>query len=155
MARGGRLWLESEPGAGSVFYCALPRDAGSGRLAPAPARAAPAEAPAGRRLLIVEDSEPNRQIYEAFLEDLPLAVTFAHTGTQALERAETGGYDAVVMDIQLPDIDGLTVIQEIRRREAAAGASGLLTKPIQKSVFLAHLGRLLSDGSMDQTALEP
>ena len=176
----GRLWLESEPGAGSVFYCALPRDAGSGRLAPAPARAAPAEAPAGRRLLIVEDSEPNRQIYEAFLEDLPLAVTFAHTGTQALERAETGNYDAVVMDIQLPDIDGLTVIQEIRRREAAvgrppcpilvvtafafreeneraaaAGASGLLTKPIQKSVFLAHLGRLLGDGSRDQAALEP
>ncbi len=176
----GRLWLESEPGAGSVFYCALPRDAGSGRLAPAPVRTAPAEAPAGRRLLIVEDSEPNRQIYEAFLEDLPLAVTFAHTGTQALERAETGLYDAVVMDIQLPDIDGLTVIQEIRRREAAAGrppcpilvvtafafreeseraaaagASGLLTKPIQKSVFLAHLGQLLSNGSLDRTAPEP
>lgn len=176
----GRLWLESEPGAGSVFYCALPRDAGSGRLASAPVRAAPAQAPAGRRLLIVEDSEPNRQIYEAFLEDLPLAVTFAHTGAQALERAETGNYDAVVMDIQLPDIDGLTVIQEIRRREAAAGrppcpilvvtafafreeseraaaagASGLLTKPIQKSVFLAHIGQLLSNGSLGQTALEP
>ncbi|BAH77945.1 ATP-binding protein [Solidesulfovibrio magneticus] len=171
----GRLWLESEPGAGSVFYCALPRDAGIARPtpAPAPARAVQARPPAGRRLLIVEDSEPNRQIYEAFLEDLPLAVTYAHTGTQALERSERGMYDAIIMDIQLPDIDGLTVIQEIRRREAAAGrppcpilvvtafafreesgraaeagASDLLTKPIQKNVFLAAVGRLLGEGSL-------
>ncbi len=175
----GRLWLESEPGKGSVFYCALPRDAGCSRLAPVVARAVPAKAPAGRRLLIVEDSEPNRQIYEAFLEDLPLAVTYAHTGAQALDRLDQGTYDAVVMDIQLPDIDGLTVIQEIRRREAAAGrppcpilvvtafafreesdraaasgASGLLTKPIQKSVFLAHLDQLLNAGALDQPASE-
>lgn len=174
----GRLWLESEPGAGSVFYCALPCEAGSRLIAaPAPARAAPAQLPACRRLLIVEDSEPNRQTYEAFLEGLPLAVTYAHTGTQALERVDQGAYDAVVMDIQLPDIDGLTVIKEVRRREAAAGrppcpilvvtafafredsgradaagASGLLTKPIQKNIFLDVLGRLLGEPALETAA---
>jgi PAS domain S-box-containing protein len=171
---GGRLWVDSTAGTGSTFSCAIPRDGRQGNAPSAlPARAAPGqESPlltAGRRsLLIVEDSEPNRLLYEAFLEGLPLTVSYAQTGSQALDRLDAALFDAIIMDIQLPDIDGLTVIQEIRRREAAAGrpatpilvvtafafreensratavgASALLTKPIGRSTLLAHLGRLL------------
>ena len=171
----GRLWVESTAGTGSTFYCALSRNARSRPDLPArPAKEAPASqlragVSGGNRLLIVEDSEPNRLLYEAFLEDLPLAVTYAHTGAQALERLDAAPFDAVIMDIQLPDIDGPTVIEEIRRREAAAGrpatpimvvtafgfreessrataagASELLTKPIQRGPFLANLANLFA-----------
>ena len=121
-------------------------------------------------LLIVEDSEPNRELYQAFLEDLPLAVTYADTGSQALECFASGRFDAVVMDLRLPDMDGLAVIREIRRREATqaghapvpilvvtayafreesgrayeAGCNALLTKPIQKGRLLEALSQLLS-----------
>ncbi|MHC1790877.1 ATP-binding protein [Solidesulfovibrio sp.] len=172
---GGRLWLDSAPGQGSTFYCAVPRDCRLRRdqeKTDLPDSNAPTPPPLARHhsLLVVEDSEPNRNLYDAFLEGLPLAVRYAVTGAQALECIESGSFDAVIMDIQLPDLDGLTVIQEIRRREAAygrpatpimvvtayafredsgraeaAGADVLLTKPIQKSRFLAALGRLLDD----------
>ncbi len=172
---GGRLWLESRPGEGSTFYCAVPLDIrpGSGlsrEAVPAAPQPAGAVLPNGRRsLLIVEDSEPNRLLYRLFLEETPLSLEFATTGAKALELFDARRFDALVMDIQLPDIDGLTVIKDIRRREAAsgqppvpilvvtayafreeagrafaAGCDALLTKPIQKSHFLEALGQLLS-----------
>ncbi len=182
-AMGGRLWLESRSGQGSTFHCAVPLDTrtdrdGTGAAFPEDVRDAWAAAEnggaPGRSLLVVEDSEPNRALYELYLEGLPITPHFATTGAAALDAFEAGGFDAVIMDIQLPDIDGLTVIRTLRDREAAtgrrptpilvvtayafreesarafaAGCDDLLTKPVQKGRFLQALGRLLERRGAD------
>ena len=132
-----------------------------------------------KSVLIVEDSEPNRLLYQVFLEKLPLSLSFALSGADSLEQFTERTFDAIIMDIHLPDIDGLTVIKEMRQREAAAGRTptpilvvtayafreesgsvfeagcdALLTKPIQKTRFIEVLEKLLQRGgkSFDEVA---
>ncbi|MFH1985083.1 MAG: response regulator [Pseudomonadota bacterium] len=74
----------------------------------------------GRRVLVVEDNALNRDVAVAFLEDVGLVVDVAENGRAAVERiTESGdGYDAVLMDIQMPEMDGYTATREIRNWEA-------------------------------------
>ena len=161
---GGRIWVESTVDEGSVFSFAVPFEistspGGSGTrrvAAPGPEPALPA-----LHILLVEDSADNCMITTAYLEGTPYTLEIAENGALACTMFAAGRYDLVLMDRQMPVMDGLTATRRIRAWEQAnnraptpiialtasalkgdreqclaAGCTAFLTKPIKQAVLL-------------------
>ena len=150
----GTIGADSTPGAGSRFWFEIPV------RVPAPPPALPQASDARRplKVLVAEDVEANRAVMAAMLEKLRHEADFAEDGAEAVEAAGKGDYDVILMDIQMPNMDGLEATRSIRGfggrfesipiiavsafslpadRDAAfrAGASGFLTKPVRRSAL--------------------
>jgi CheY-like chemotaxis protein len=116
---GGRLWVESEVGLGSAFHVSLPL-----QLAPAPAPEAggptvkpPADAASNSpgHILIVEDNPTNQKVVVGLLGKRGYRTSVAGDGRQALEALERTAFDLILMDVQMPVLDGLEATRLIRR----------------------------------------
>ena len=94
-----------------------PRDAARAGEAPVPAppEAGPG-AIAGARILLVEDNELNREVATELLTQVGAVVETAADGEEALRKVDAGSWDLVLMDVQMPVLDGLATAREIRRR---------------------------------------
>lgn len=126
----GEVGVESVPGQGSTFW--FTARLGREEAAPAlPMIAAVDTSPAilssaqveqeliaryaGRRILLAEDNEINREVVLELLDGVELIVDSVEDGQQALDLAASSSYDLILMDVQMPVMDGLTATREIRR----------------------------------------
>jgi two-component system sensor histidine kinase/response regulator len=165
---GGELHLESSPGVGTVFWFEL------SQLQPLPEPAAqdpasshgPLDRLTGARVLLVEDNELNRLVGEEMLRRLGAEPLLAASGAEALSLLRREPVDAVLMDIQMPGMDGLETTQRIRamdgevahvpviamtanamagdrERSIAAGMNDHVTKPIDRGALGAVLAQWL------------
>jgi CheY-like chemotaxis protein len=128
---GGRLWVESEQGRGSSFYFSIYAETPShGIHSPFDATTL-----AGRRVLIVDDSATARSLVAAQIESWSLSVEVAESGAAALARLAAGEpYDALVIDRQMPDMDGIELAQQVRQMESGKAVPLVLLNSLTGAV---------------------
>jgi PAS domain S-box-containing protein len=163
---GGEAGVDSTPGVGSTFWftARLTKDPLATNTVPALTDSAEAilmrDYP-GRRILLAEDEPINREVTGTLLTDLGMIVEIAEDGAQAVELARRHDYDLILMDMQMPNLDGLAATQRIRQwpdraqvpilaltanafaedktRCFEAGMNDFITKPVEPETLFATL----------------
>ncbi|MGI9430102.1 MAG: ATP-binding protein, partial [Bythopirellula sp.] len=182
-ALGGELTVTSQLGKGSVFTATLATGSLDGvdsitadqlrsTMRPAPTKLNTLQLPPSR-ILVADDAEANRKLMQLVLTRAGVTVDLAENGQVALERAAEHRYDIVLMDMQMPVMDGATATRRLReagftrpiialtadamkgseQKCREAGCSGFLTKPVDMDRLISTLAAELPDGD-DQAARE-
>jgi signal transduction histidine kinase/ActR/RegA family two-component response regulator len=172
---GGSIHVESREGEGSTFTVELPLTRGE------VAETEEADAIAGSedrnlRLLAAEDNPTNQQVLAAVMESLGIDIDIVADGRQAVDAWRVGGYDLILMDIQMPVLDGIDASREIRSIETAerrkrtpivaltanaltyqvdeymaAGMDGHVAKPIEIAKLYEAISATLNAAATGQT----
>ena len=181
-ALGGNVYATSEPGKGSVFHVSIDAGALEGAawlsVEELEARREQGAAAAGehvtwvfpsRKILVVDDGRENRELLRVVLGDAGLDMVEAENGAIGLERAAEHDPDLILMDIQMPVMDGITATKTLRQRGFTkpvlaltanamkgfereieqGGFTGHMTKPIDIDALLARMAQLLGGRKLE------
>jgi signal transduction histidine kinase/ActR/RegA family two-component response regulator len=149
---GGTIGVTSEVGVGSTFWFQL---AAVVALEAAPESApSPERVTAGKRVLVAEDNEVNQLLARRILERLGCEVVLAVNGLEAVQRACTERFDLVLMDCQMPELDGWGATRAIREWEQREGQAPLTIIAVTASAFPEDVSRCLAAG-MDSVLTKP
>lgn len=150
---GGKIRVETAAGGGAAFRFYAPFGAAPSSAAVAleaqPASAAPARA---LRILIAEDEEMNRQLFEAFLRRTPHEVDFALDGAEAVQRFQARRYDLALLDIRMPVMDGLAAVRALRQWERAQGLAPTPIYAITANALPSDVAECRAAGFTDHMA---
>ena len=126
---GGYIGVQSQPNIGSTFYVDLPlpvlhkSQPHTHRNSTVEEKHRDSTALRGKRVLLVEDNEVNRKVAVKLLEKLEIQIDVAGNGREAVEKATTQTYDLILMDCQMPEMDGYEATERIRNWEAQANCA--------------------------------
>jgi len=158
---GGTIGVESREGRGSIFWLEVELPiAGAEALGVDPAAAGP-ELDRPIRLLLVEDVDVNRELVRVILEQFDIEIDTATNGVEAIEAVRRSAYDLVLMDVQMPVMDGLTAAAHIRalpepalqRLPIIAMTADVMPDQVQRCLdagMNAHLGKPLNPSALLQ-----
>ncbi|WP_304177064.1 PAS domain-containing hybrid sensor histidine kinase/response regulator [Phenylobacterium aquaticum] len=156
---GGTLGVDSRPGEGSTFWFELTLPLATGPVAdlvPPPTAQAP-DRPL--KLLVVEDVAVNRELIQALLAPFDIVIETAENGVQAVDRMSRETYDIVLMDVQMPIMDGLSATRAIRALPQASArntpivamTANVLPEQVQTCLDAGmndHLGKPISPAAL-------
>jgi CheY-like chemotaxis protein/nitrogen-specific signal transduction histidine kinase len=160
---GGEICCESAPAQGSLFWFTIP----TVRAMPAAPKDTRALDTLSGHVLVVEDNAPNRMLIGAYLDEFGLTYDMVESGLDALERLAAKTYDLVLMDIKMPELDGVETTKRVRKMQGhaaevpivaltahamkgdredylAAGLDGYISKPIRGRDLFAAIAPYLS-----------
>jgi signal transduction histidine kinase/ActR/RegA family two-component response regulator len=151
---GGQIGATSELGKGSIFTVTLPLT----RAEP-PVQAAPRDETAPSdisvmKVLVAEDHPTNRTVVSLILEPFDVDLTLVEDGRQAVEAVEREAFDLILMDLQMPVLDGLNATREIRALEAALGLARTPIVALSANALPEHIAEARAAG-MDGHLAKP
>ncbi|MFL6416172.1 MAG: ATP-binding protein [Bryobacteraceae bacterium] len=186
----GSIWVESEVGVGSKFHFTAQFAVGANELPSAPCRIPVPEnrgqadrnmpvdsISPGLKILLADDSEDNRFLILSYLKGTECIIDTAENGRLAVEKFAAGNYDLVLMDVEMPEMDGYAAVRKIRHMERDravptpvlaltahafaeamtksldAGFTYHLTKPIRRSTLLEVIRRYTPSGAGESIPL--